>query len=263
MRKNLFALACAVSLGTSPGLAADALTPDIPFTWSGAYVGVTGGITITQADVGLGAVNGDLLTLDVNNGLFLDTVDEADGDFAGGVRAGLDVQAGMLTFGVRAGFEKLGNGSASSHSALDPNCSTPLFCGLDTQSRYTTDVEAMASAEALVGVALGRNRAYVTGGVATAKIANTFDLALVPTQPGNLAYANSFAEEDWLYGYTVGAGVERALGDSFSVSLDYRYYDFEDVTVRAIDPPNFGDNFMDYDFSNRGHIATIGLHARF
>ena len=263
MRKTLVALACAASCGTPYAFAADRLGTNVPFNWSGAYVGVSGGITITQADVGLGAVNGDLLTLDVSNGLFLDTVDGTDVDIMGGVRGGFDVQKGALTFGVRAGFEKLGNGSASSHSALDPNCSTPLFCGLDTQSRYTTDVKAMASAEALVGVAFGRNRAFVTAGVATAKIDNTFDLALVPTQPGNLAYANSFSEEDWRNGFTVGAGVERALSDNFSVSLDYRYYDFEDVSVRAIDPPNFGDNFMDYEFSNRGHIASIGLNARF
>lgn len=262
MSRTILAGVAATLMSAVPTLAADAFDTPVPFTWSGAYVGVTAGVTMTQADVELGTVNGDLLNFDVEQGLFLPTLEDRDIDFTIGARAGIDMQVGGLTFGVRGTVEKLGNGSASSHAAIDGN-PLPLFNGLDTRSKFTTDMDVVLTAEALVGYALGRTRAYVTGGVAAAKITNTFDLDLVPMQPGNLAYSNSFEKEDWRHGYTVGAGVERAFTDRLSASFEYRYYDFENVTVRAIDPPNFGDNFMDYEFSNRGHVATLGLNVRF
>lgn len=262
MRKFLPVAVSAVLMSTTAALSADELA-DVPFTWSGAYIGVTAGITATRADTKMTRVNGDLLTLDVDNGLFLPLMEEDDADTLVGLRGGIDAQAGRLTFGARIALEKLGNGSSVGHSKLDPNCASPVFCNLDTRSRATTDMDAVMSAEALLGVAFGRARVYGTGGFAVSKITNSFALDLIPTQAGNLEYSNNFQERDWRYGYTVGVGAEYALTDRITTSLEYSYYDFENVTVRASDPPNFGDNLIEYEFSNRGHAAAIGLNVRF
>ena len=277
MRMNLpAALATTFAIVSAPALAADAVETEVPFTWSGAYVGISAGIASTTGDAFLTDVQGDLLRLDVSNGLFPRHAETRDNELTIGVQAGYDVQVGSFVFGGRLGVDfQPGDGAETRASEIDPNCDpvpgvgAAVFCNVLVDSQYMTERKVTGTAELRGGIAVGRAMIFGTAGVALAQIENTFALQITPTDPdpatfrGVFEYDNTFSSDETLWGVTVGAGVEYAVTDAVSFSADYRYLDFEDVTMRATDEANFGDQFLEYTFENRGHIGRVGFNYRF
>jgi outer membrane immunogenic protein len=58
--------------------------------------------------------------------------------------------------------------------------------------------------------------------------------------------------DDWLFGWTVGAGVEAAVAPHIRVGAEYRFYDFEDLEVSGI-----ANNFLEYHQT----IEVEGIHT--
>ena len=60
-----------------------------------------------------------------------------------------------------------------------------------------------------------------------------------------------------MFGWTVGAGVERMVGDLVGVKLEYRFMSFKDADF---DPfPGFGDSDIDFDI----HVIMAGVNFHF
>lgn len=138
--------------------------------------------------------------------------------FAGHV--GYDMQMGNFVVGavVEAGRSMIGN-SVSGFST------TPA--GYVLHRRIDWD----GSARLRAGYALGSNTlAYGTGGLAYAKIKNSF---ATTNTTNSFVSARGVDADEW--GWTAGGGIEQKVADNFSIGLQYLYTRFktEGYTVRA------------------------------
>lgn len=242
----------------TPGLAADPVGGPASADWAGGYAGLTlGGIRSTGRAT-RGDFSGDLIPLDVSNGLFPAEIDDAQIDAIGGFTLGYDRQRGSLVAGVEVDVSFANSDVEIGFSRIDPNPNPP-FAGQDTITGYDTELDGLATARLRVGYAAGRTLLYGTAGLAVGRVENRFSLAL----PG-LGYSSpDWSESGTLTGYTIGAGAERQVTGRLTVKLELLHYDLEDVTVHAEDQANFPGNMIDYEFDNSGTIGRIGLNYRF
>lgn len=101
------------------------------------------------------------------------------------------------------------------------------------------------------GYAFGRLLPYVTGGLAYGKLrANGYDAV-----GGFLFQTNA---STWQAGWTVGAGVEYALTDTFSVKAEYLYTEMNGVRGNGIGWANAFRTFEGRGFET--HIARVGVN---
>ncbi len=230
--------------------------------WSGAYGGLSFGALRTTAEAERDGFTGDLLALDVQNGLFPDAIEDADTSAIGGLTLGYNRQRGGFVFGPEVDFSFAGVDAENGLSRVDPN-PDPLFNGVLTVTGYETEMSGLFTARLRAGYALGDTLLYTTGGLAAGQVENTFSLALPNLAIGPDGYSAAWSDDGTRYGYVVGAGIERIVSKRASIKFDVMYYDLEDVTIRASDPAFFGDNSVDYEFQNSGAIARVGINFRF
>lgn len=230
--------------------------------WDGAYFGVIAGALRPENEAVRGSFTGSLITLDVGNGLFPEQQQGNDIGAAGGAGMGYNLQRGKFVAGIELDFMVSGADAVEKFSMVDPaDPSDSPFAGVLTETTYGTEIDNFATLRLRAGVAHGRSMFYATGGVAAGSVTNRFslDLDLAP----NPDYSNSWSEEGTRFGYVIGAGIEHQLSTRTSLKAELLHFDLEDVTVHADDPPNFGDNAIDYRFKNDGQVLRIGVNIRF
>ena len=213
MKKLLLTTTALVSLSSfafAADLPSKSKTPTVSlpaFTWTGFYVGGQAGWQSTHdkyTDIG---------TLRSNK-------------VVGGVHAGYNYQVNSLVYGVEADLE----GLRSRH-----NYSETYTVGEDTYNwGYAAKINLQGSLRARFGYAIDRTLIYATGGLAVARIKETYtDTGLVPG-------VESFTHTR--FGWTLGAGVAYALTDKWSARIEYRYTDLgshtNNVTMWAPYPEN-------------------------
>lgn len=164
-----------------------------PFKWSGIYVGLQGGYGFSRVGAESGPFGGpfDQSYGYWSNGLF------------GGAHLGYNWQFGHYVFGLETDID-VGNTTASGTGSLGYTHETHI----DWQSTF----------RARLGWATGQWLVYTTGGLALSHA------TINKTLPGGLAPFASAT--DRFLGWTVGAGVERAINQDTMVRLEYRYADF-------------------------------------
>jgi len=259
VKKILFAAAIAVSsaaLASMPTHAADLAYKSAPimqaaYNWTGFYVGLNGGGGMASAD-----------HLDPDGEFFTNTkFQQAFGTV--GVQAGYNYQIGSAVIGLEGDYNWVG---------LDK---TKLF-DLDNGRGSTANFKfsEFATLRARGGLALDRTLLYVTAGVAFAHIQNTdafdaFDNQGRPQTPCCIA-----AEDKWKAGLAVGAGVEFALSQNWSVKGEYLYMMFEDYeapllnhrdgtrscTGNGINAPTLTNCRM--NFTESAQLARLGVNYR-
>jgi outer membrane immunogenic protein len=232
----------ALSLGTSAAFAAEkrvpAYTPPPPpapayYSWSGCYAGASAGTSSGRSDgfvtnpgstalgQGTGGVNALLGAGYPETGSF-----NLSG-FIGGFQAGCNWQAGMWVFGIE------GDGSATNKSGQNgPVIGTipaaPTATGFVTvnpnlvgelQERWLVTARAKLG---LAGWLFGpQTMIYVTGGGAWAKIDSSLWV-----NGGTGPIVTGIQQSDTRTGWTVGGGLEYAVGYGWSVKGEYLYVDF-------------------------------------
>ena len=99
-----------------------------------------------------------------------------------------------------------------------------------TPASYTfeRDIDWNAAARLRAGYSLGSTLIYGTGGVAYAKVDNSFST----TNTANTFTENGDAKED-MWGYTVGGGVDQKIDDNFSIGLLYKYTNYGESDYRV------------------------------
>ena len=266
--KKLF-LSAALAIGCAgaaaaadlPGrVAPPAFAPAPAFNWSGFYVGAHGGYMWSDAEVKLVDVGGMFLPTDIQNGVFLRTHDLDRDAVLGGVQAGYNFQSGMFVLGVEADISWFGNQNRKEFTIIDPAAPPWPFAGLLTSSTYHSELEALGTVRARVGIALDRTLVYVTGGLAGGEVENSFGIG-IPA----FAYNKSWSKSDTEWGWAVGGGVEYALTNHISLKGEYLYYDLGDRTIHATDSvtPGFGAEFIKYEYNNSGNLVRGGLNFKF
>ncbi|MBB5744702.1 outer membrane protein [Brevundimonas variabilis] len=280
--KTMISAASMAALLAMVGTSAMAQSADWRTDFSGPYIGVFAGYTDKNDD------SKETLRFDRNlDGNFGDPVrtpagadafspgfcdgaakattaaDGCDGDSAGaqaGIRAGYDFQFGKLVLGV-----------VGDYSAVWQEDSVTGFSSTPAAYVFSRNVDSMAAARLRAGFVAGPALIYGTGGVAYAKVENSFD-----TSNG----ANSFTEtvdEDDADGWQAGGGIEYKLAPNLSVTGEYLYTSLEpgDYNIRvgqgtapATNPfilaPNTTGTDMIRSNSKFGlHALNIGMSVRF
>ena len=243
MLKKTLAVAAVLAIGTGAALAADAALPytkapvAVPYyNWSGFYIGgniggVASGSQVVDGPSGSAVGNR-------NGG---DGLDLFKSGVTGGVQAGYNWQvAPNWVFGMEGDINALG----TKHSVCDLN-----DCSLANRDfvPFSTRTDYLSTIRGRVGYAWNRSLIYVTGGLAIARVTDSFNDFFLASTSSNAATRT---------GYAVGTGVETALWGNWSLKAEYLYANLG--TNRVTD--NDGE-FL--DFTHEYHIGRVGLNYRF
>jgi outer membrane immunogenic protein len=158
------------------------------------------------------------------------------GFYAGGHFGYMDVDAGFgsgdgTMGGLQAGYNSV-NGTFMWGVEID-------FSLTDASPCCDIDVGPFATLRPRIGYAVDNWLLYFTGGIASVQV-------------------EDFDAFDGTYGWTLGAGVERMVGDIVGVKLEYRYMRFDDLEQGLSAPPasSSGD---DFDM----HTVMVGVNFHF
>ena len=259
--------------------AAPAMAQSDSNQWQGGYIGGSIGANIQGSDTG------ETVLFDTDrDGTFGDTVNTAGGanafspGFCNGaavgrtpaegctsdkdkaafaIRAGYDMQNGNIVYGVV--FDA---GTSKSRDSVTAFSTTPASYTLTRELDYTLGARVRA------GYTAGPALLYATGGVAYARIDNSFSTTNT---------ANSFANngKTGSFGYSAGGGAEAKVTQNISVGLEYLYTNFtkDDFRVNVgrgtAGPTNpfllvsGGTDFRRSDRNFDSHGVKLHLNYRF
>lgn len=192
-----------------------------PFSWTGFYVGVNAGYAWSDSDSNHSGVNNAYVVSAPNfNAAVADKASLSDGGFTGGVQAGYNVQASNIVYGLEADFNWL-QAKASRSSVYNVALPANPFTTTDSY-----EANWLFTLRPRVGVVSGNALFYVTGGLAVTQIkqSHTFIDSIAPQ------FAESDSSSDTKAGWTIGGGVELALGGNWSMKGEYLYADFGKAT---------------------------------
>jgi outer membrane immunogenic protein len=140
--------------------------------------------------------------------------DEKDSGWGGGVGIGYNMQFDNLVVGGVLDWTWLDIGD----SRTFPGC-----CGPD---RVSSDLSNVGTLRAVVGIAAERVMPYVTGGWAWGDVNHTFR-----SSAGNGHRINLDSEDGW----TLGGGVNIAIGENTALNLEVLYVDFGEASGHSTD----------------------------
>jgi len=189
----------------TPWAAGSAVAEDsAPVDWQGFYIGLHGGGGLGLADV----------SDPYGRSIFGDTV-RAPGFLLGG-QIGHNWQAQSTVFGLEAGLGWADMGGTNTCFA---------WSGSFFSSNCEGDVDAAGTLAARLGWTLpfdGRTLVYGKAGLGAAHV------AMEATPAGDIGLAGS-GTSGWRWGWMLGAGVERAISQRWSVTAEYNFLRFEDI----------------------------------
>ena len=271
MKRIAFGAAVLLAAGmTSPLLAADlpvkAPPPVVAApTWTGCYIGINAGVNyghtngfITTDQTNLGNRPGTQLNPGVND------------------TGGFDVKPGVLVGGYGGcnyqfssrfviGAEVDGGYAwKSSWAKLVPN-GTALNGGFgNVNDLWEISERALVTARARLGYAVtDRWLLYVTGGGAWGKV-ETFETITTAPIP-----SETWFQEHWRSGWTVGAGTEYMVGGGWTVRGEFLYVDlgswrtFTNIPNPAVQGGPGFDTFTNMKVNLVDYIGRVGLHYKF
>jgi len=282
MKRILIGSVAALALATTGAMAADLparvytkapVIPAVIYDWTGFYIGgnvgyswgrarTDGDLTGTQ-NVSVFRTAGPTLVSSVTTALgTLPLIGRADvNGFIGGGQAGYNWQRGTWLFGLEADIQG-SNERATSDVCTAAGC--PAGSGLFT-ANYKLDW--FGTARGRVGfLPTDRVLLYATGGLAYGHLS-----ANAPLLP--LSWGSTRA------GWTIGAGVEAAIDNHWSVKLEYLYMDLGNIggnttsataVTNALNTPTPGFNTVTTTtltsvFNTRftDNILRAGINYRF
>ncbi|WP_315742277.1 MULTISPECIES: outer membrane protein [unclassified Bradyrhizobium] len=211
--------ASAADLAARPYTKAPPLAAPLPPTWAGFYIGVQGGGGWGRSkETFFGAPN---------TAIFVGTQSyNTSGGFVGGV-AGYNWQFGNYLIGIEGDY----------HWSDISGRSGVVNAGLgDT---YFTKLRSFGDIKGRAGWANGPWLLFISGGAAVGDLQHRYDAAL------NGGAANSFSQNDWRWGWTVGAGGEYMFAPNWSAKLEYNFIDFGKSTIQYSPVPTNRSEWKD------------------
>jgi outer membrane immunogenic protein len=214
--RRILLAGAAVAAMTTGSFAADYSAPADVDVWSGFFVGIAGGYSFKDA------------AIDFDSGSLENDV-ESD-DFIIGAYYGRNWQSGNFVFGLDSSFNYIG---LDEEDVLADVAGPPI------------DIEAnfLGLSRLKVGYAVENTLFYAAGGLAT-----TF------FESNDVAF--DAKDDDWAFGFTVGAGVEHKFSDNWSARIEYSYFNIESDAMED----NDGDTI---EVELEGHIIRGGVAYHF
>jgi len=224
------AVLLSVTLATASANAADIArpvykappAPVATYSWTGFYVGGNigwyqletdmAGSFANAATAGGGGLGGACFLV----GACPQTYGSSKGNgVIGGAQIGYNWQAQQFVWGVEADIQF--NGGKSSVTLSQSNAANAFTPFTGT---HTTDQDWLGTVRGRAGVLWTPNLlAYATGGFAYAHVERTWTAAFATAVPTTWSGSGS----DTLFGWTVGGGLEWALGNGWSLGGEYLF----------------------------------------
>jgi outer membrane immunogenic protein len=260
MRKLLLASSALVFAGSA--FAADMRMPvkapppvAAPFSWNGCYAGAQVGYGWGQkefSDPQLGAPD-PIFGFPAFTIAPVGTVlkDDTNGWLAGG-QIGCNYQVGNWVFGVEGDY---------AWANIDGAIIDPFFANKNGDPQLlSAETRGLGSVTGRVGYAFDRFLVYGKGGAAWAN--DRYDAVLF--NQGFVVFGVAppvgfSASEDRL-GWTIGAGVEYAFWDRWSVKVEYNHYEFGDRRVNLV---STAGDILPLDIEQRIDTVKVGVNYRF
>jgi outer membrane immunogenic protein len=189
---------------------------------TGAYLNPPGAAAPPNA-AGTGALPGDLAAV-------THSYVSSNSAVTGGVQIGCNIQKGAFVFGGEADFN--GSGSKNSiNSAFGPvPSSNPVFTISPETDAVTAKMDWFSTVRGRIGYAFDRVLVYATGGVVIADVSSTtsVDFSTAGTSPVYSGAQHLGNASTTKVAGVVGAGVEYAINDKWSMKAEYLYFDLGD-----------------------------------
>lgn len=194
--------------------------------------------------------------------------------FTGGAQIGYNWQVSNLVYGAELDVEAFSQRQTVDSSFTLPTASAPAnsFCGFGVNcvGNFSTSVKAdwLITLRPRLGYAANSTLVYVTGGLAIAKLSLTqsySDNIVFGVPPSGSVTASASQTK---IGWVVGAGLEQAIGDRWSLKAEYLYARFDGINTNGTLVHNFGGGNDFATFSNNlDHLSTniirVGFNYRF
>ncbi|BCJ91376.1 hypothetical protein IZ6_21110 [Terrihabitans soli] len=163
---------------------------------------------------------------DINDGG--ETGDFSSDDFIIGAYYGRNWQSGNFVFGLDSSFNYIG---------LDED---------DDLGDLEAEADFLGLSRLKVGYAVDNTLFYAAGGIASTifKVEDT---------------ATGEDDDDWAFGFTVGAGVEHKFSEHWSARIEYAYFNIESDELEYEAGP--GSDVIEFDLE--GHIVRGGVAYHF
>ena len=233
MKKFLLGLAVALLLPASLALAADL---DIPppdlrpasFDWSGPYLGIFGAAIAVDGTYDATCTNAVPCAV-----LTYTDIEHSGIGYAYGILGGWNYQIDSFVLGIEGDW------------AFGGTVATNDEPGIDTDLSYNN----IATLRARAGFALDNTLLYFTGG-----------LAAVDMEFGAVM-STSESDSQWVYGWTIGGGLEHAFSDNFSGRIEYLYVGLDDADFSMTDAA--ATTFDATQSFDDIHMVRVGLTYNF
>ncbi len=238
MKKLVLGATALIAVGVAPALAADLRAPYTKappiavapiYSWTGCYVGIEGGGAwgrSRQTNLAGGIAADITNTFDLSGGLIGGTV-------------GCNYQVSNFVFGVE------GDGSWTNKRG-----SAPDIAPFNTAFRSSTSERSLYTVRGRAGVAFDRILLYVTGGAAAA------DVGISAVGPGFFG-----SENQTVWGWTVGGGVEWAFAQNWSAKAEYLHIDFGNPGFFNPPPVGFANRLGGIHLTD--DIVRVGINYKF
>lgn len=215
----------------------------IAYDWSGFHLGASFGYGIGRNATGVGFP-----------GFFADpqpkeTFNQSGAGVLGGFEGGYDWQFGSALFGVQGDWQW----SAQAHTAC------VFVCDDEVTVKTTQRLRSIGTLRGRAGVVSGGSLLYATGGLAFAEVDT--DIGFTQSLSG-IANAANFRHSQT--GWTIGAGLETALGGHWTAKIEYLYADLGHIS-NSFDTPNPPSVPITTQVTSdlREHIVRAGINYRF
>lgn len=207
------------------------------FTWTGGYIGVSGGYAATES-FSTSTPGGGLLAAPAGS---FDTGLKPEGGFFGGhIGYNWQIPGSMFVLGVE--------GDAFLSDISDSR--TILTFG-PASIGATSKLDKFGTVRGRLGVAVDRALFYATGGVAIGYNEATVDLALA-------GFGARVFDSQTHVGWTVGGGVEYAFANNWTAKAEYKWVDLESKTY------NFAPGIAPgVEIHPSFHTVTAGISYKF
>ena len=263
MKKLLLATTAFVILAAGSANAADmrarpAYAPPPPaYSWNGWYIGGNVGYSWGNAkydSTTSTSVNG--VTVSGNS---ISESQKIDG-VIGGVQTGYNYQFGGWVWGWETDFQGSGQKGGSTFAGVLGTGIGPIPFNVTTDHK----LEWFGTARSRLGFLWGQNvLVYGTAGIAYGQVKDSAALS-VGVAPVTAAAIATF--KDVKAGYTVGAGIEGALGGGWSAKLEYLYIDLGKTELTSATAVTVGGATVaanaSQTFRTTDNIVRVGLNYK-
>ena len=224
-------------VGKGPVAAKSAAYPCGPQRFNGAYAGVNVGGVAYQSD------------RNDQDGFGVDNTNNRKTDVAAtaGAQIGWDWQNCHRLLGVVADF----NWSGAKTSCWPAMASPPEITGA-----FTAQMPWFSTLRTRTGVVANDTLVYVTGGLAAAKIENTYAF----NSPG--AGSGFFTQDKTRIGWTGGIGAEFLLAEGWSANAEVLYLQFRKETVTLPSGGVGGGSLSNFENYDSAWVGRVGLNYR-